>query len=224
MIRKGEGAERGALGNVYFLCNVSAEKVNELQELLNKKDQEMKVMEDRYKKYLEKAKSVSCLWFIGGWIIREMEGIFCCKVYNTTHKVYNTIINSQNYVFWMYNCNLTEWRAVWSEIVRVIVACCIPWFLVGPFLFLVSLWGHFGFSLKNLQWKPLNFISVGSIVHRSTSVSNAVFSIGSFFLFSGDKNSRSKAQFRRSTWGNCFISRFDCPSCWKFFLMVRILH
>lgn len=66
MIRKGEGAERGALGNVYFLCNVSAEKVNELQELLNKKDQEMKVMEDRYKKYLEKAKSVSCLWFIGG--------------------------------------------------------------------------------------------------------------------------------------------------------------
>jgi len=36
----------------------SAEKVNELQELLNKKDQEMKIMEDRYKKYLEKAKSV----------------------------------------------------------------------------------------------------------------------------------------------------------------------
>ena len=33
--------------------------MNELQELLNKKDQEMKVMEDRYKKYLEKAKSVS---------------------------------------------------------------------------------------------------------------------------------------------------------------------
>ena len=40
-----------------------AEKVNELQELLNKKDQEMKGMEDRYKKYLEKAKSVSkYLW------------------------------------------------------------------------------------------------------------------------------------------------------------------
>lgn len=52
--KKGECAERGAM-----LCNVSAEKVNELQELLNKKDQEMKVMEDRYKKYLEKAKSVS---------------------------------------------------------------------------------------------------------------------------------------------------------------------
>ena len=95
MIRKGEGAERGALGNVYFLCNVSAEKVNELQELLNKKDQEMKVMEDRYKKYLEKAKSVSCLWFIGGWIIREMEGIFCCKVYNNTHTKY-TIPHTQS--------------------------------------------------------------------------------------------------------------------------------
>ena len=47
------------LDAVFFL----AEKVNELQELLNKKDQEMKVMEDRYKKYLEKAKSVSkYLW------------------------------------------------------------------------------------------------------------------------------------------------------------------
>jgi len=40
-------------------CFVLAEKVNELQEQLNKKDQEMKIMEDRYKKYLEKAKSVS---------------------------------------------------------------------------------------------------------------------------------------------------------------------
>ena len=37
----------------------SAEKVNELQELLSKKDQEMKAMETKYKKYLEKAKSVS---------------------------------------------------------------------------------------------------------------------------------------------------------------------
>lgn len=40
-------------------CSAPAEKVTELEELLNKKDQEMKVMEDRYKKYLEKAKSVS---------------------------------------------------------------------------------------------------------------------------------------------------------------------
>ena len=47
-----------------YYC-ASAEKVNELQELLNKKDQEMKVMEDRYKKYLEKAKSVSlCSAFV----------------------------------------------------------------------------------------------------------------------------------------------------------------
>lgn len=45
--------------SLYSRVRVSAEKVNELQELLNKKDQEMKVMEDRYKKYLEKAKSVS---------------------------------------------------------------------------------------------------------------------------------------------------------------------
>ena len=50
---------------ISLYSRVSAEKVNELQELLNKKDQEMKVMEDRYKKYLEKAKSVSlCLAFI----------------------------------------------------------------------------------------------------------------------------------------------------------------
>ena len=160
------------------------------------------------------------------WLNNQGNGrdILLQSIQYHTHKVYNTIINSQNYVFWMYNCNLTEWRAVWSEIIRVIAVCCTLWFLVGPSLFLVSFWGHFGFSLKNLQWKPLNFIPVGSIVHRSTSVSNAVFSIGSFFLFSGDKNSRSKAQFRRSTWGNCFSSRFDCPSCWKFFLIVMILH
>ena len=44
---------------IFFL----AEKVNELQELLNKKDQEMKGMEERYKRYLDKAKSVSkYLW------------------------------------------------------------------------------------------------------------------------------------------------------------------
>ena len=49
------------LGAVFFFF--LAEKVNELQELLNKKDREMKVMEERYKKYLDKAKSVSkYLW------------------------------------------------------------------------------------------------------------------------------------------------------------------
>ena len=41
-----------------FFFFLIAEKVNELQGMLVKKEQEMKVMEDRYKKYLEKAKSV----------------------------------------------------------------------------------------------------------------------------------------------------------------------
>lgn len=34
-------------------------KIEELQEALRKKEEEMKQMEERYKKYLEKAKSVS---------------------------------------------------------------------------------------------------------------------------------------------------------------------
>ena len=65
-------------------CFALAEKVTELQELLNKKDQEMKHMEDRYKKYLEKAKSVS-IWKII-WLFRlnltiiETKGtIFRCQ-------------------------------------------------------------------------------------------------------------------------------------------------
>lgn len=33
--------------------------MDELEEALKKKDEDMKQMEDRYKKYLEKAKSVS---------------------------------------------------------------------------------------------------------------------------------------------------------------------
>ena len=37
----------------------SAKKVTELEDLVTKKDQEMKAMEDRHKRYLEKAKSVS---------------------------------------------------------------------------------------------------------------------------------------------------------------------
>ena len=36
----------------------SAEKVVTLQDMLNKKDDDMKSMEERYKKYLEKAKAV----------------------------------------------------------------------------------------------------------------------------------------------------------------------
>ncbi|XP_075345346.1 protein Hook homolog 3-like isoform X4 [Mycteria americana] len=39
-------------------CNNSSLKIEELQEALRKKDEEMKQMEERYKKYLEKAKSV----------------------------------------------------------------------------------------------------------------------------------------------------------------------
>ncbi|KAM6364431.1 protein Hook homolog 3-like isoform 2-T2 [Pluvialis apricaria] len=39
-------------------CSNSSFKIEELQEALRKKDEEMKQMEERYKKYLEKAKSV----------------------------------------------------------------------------------------------------------------------------------------------------------------------
>ncbi|XP_055553985.1 protein Hook homolog 3-like isoform X3 [Falco biarmicus] len=39
-------------------CNNNSLKIEELQEALRKKDEEMKQMEERYKKYLEKAKSV----------------------------------------------------------------------------------------------------------------------------------------------------------------------
>ncbi|XP_074424255.1 protein Hook homolog 3-like isoform X4 [Larus michahellis] len=39
-------------------CSNSSLKIEELQEALQKKDEEMKQMEERYKKYLEKAKSV----------------------------------------------------------------------------------------------------------------------------------------------------------------------
>lgn len=43
-----------------LLC--TAQKIEELQEALRKKDEDMKQMEDRYKKYLEKAKSVSSIF------------------------------------------------------------------------------------------------------------------------------------------------------------------
>uniref|UniRef100_A0A7N6F885 Calponin-homology (CH) domain-containing protein n=1 Tax=Anabas testudineus TaxID=64144 RepID=A0A7N6F885_ANATE len=39
-------------------CSLSAQRVEELEEALKKKDDDMKQMEERYKKYLEKAKSV----------------------------------------------------------------------------------------------------------------------------------------------------------------------
>lgn len=58
IVQKAEMTQKIPLNRPNF-CSAPAEKVTELEELLNKKDQEMKVMEDRYKKYLEKAKSVS---------------------------------------------------------------------------------------------------------------------------------------------------------------------
>ncbi len=36
-----------------------AKKINELQEILRKKDEDMKQMEERYKRYVEKARTVS---------------------------------------------------------------------------------------------------------------------------------------------------------------------
>uniref|UniRef100_A0A8C6LT08 Protein Hook homolog 3 n=1 Tax=Nothobranchius furzeri TaxID=105023 RepID=A0A8C6LT08_NOTFU len=42
----------------YYIFNFFSQLVDELEEALKKKDEEMKQMEDRYKKYLEKAKSV----------------------------------------------------------------------------------------------------------------------------------------------------------------------
>lgn len=39
----------------------AAQRVDELEDALKKKDEDMKQMEERYKKYLEKAKSVSKL-------------------------------------------------------------------------------------------------------------------------------------------------------------------
>lgn len=44
-----------------------AQRVDELEEALKKKDDEMKQMEERYKKYLEKAKSVRIFLFFIFW-------------------------------------------------------------------------------------------------------------------------------------------------------------
>lgn len=45
-----------------MLFPLLVQRVEELEEALKKKDEDMKQMEERYKKYLEKAKSVStCL-------------------------------------------------------------------------------------------------------------------------------------------------------------------
>lgn len=39
-----------------------AKKIDELQEILRKKDEDMKQMEERYKLYVEKARTVSPTW------------------------------------------------------------------------------------------------------------------------------------------------------------------
>lgn len=44
--------------NLFFLLLV-AKKIDELQEILRKKDEDMKQMEQRYKRYVEKARTVS---------------------------------------------------------------------------------------------------------------------------------------------------------------------
>uniref|UniRef100_A0A4W6DHG3 Hook microtubule tethering protein 3 n=1 Tax=Lates calcarifer TaxID=8187 RepID=A0A4W6DHG3_LATCA len=55
-------------------CSLSAQRVEELEEALKKKDEDMKQMEERYKKYLEKAKSVS-IFFAAGFLCLY----FCSK-------------------------------------------------------------------------------------------------------------------------------------------------
>lgn len=49
---------------IFYCVSSAALKIEELQEALRKKEEEMKQMEERYKKYLEKAKSVS-MNFVG---------------------------------------------------------------------------------------------------------------------------------------------------------------
>lgn len=44
--------------NIFFSFPV-AKKIDELQETLRKKDEDMKQMEERYKRYVEKARTVS---------------------------------------------------------------------------------------------------------------------------------------------------------------------
>ncbi len=41
------------------MCVSVAKKVDELQEILRKKDEDMRRMEERYKRYVEKARTVS---------------------------------------------------------------------------------------------------------------------------------------------------------------------
>lgn len=43
---------------IFFFLPVVAKKIDELQEILRKKDEDMKRMEERYKHYVEKARTV----------------------------------------------------------------------------------------------------------------------------------------------------------------------
>lgn len=43
---------------VTFFSLLVAKKINELQEILRKKDEDMKQMEERYKRYVKKARTV----------------------------------------------------------------------------------------------------------------------------------------------------------------------
>lgn len=43
----------------FISFSITAQKINELEAALQKKDEDMKAMEERYKMYLEKARNVS---------------------------------------------------------------------------------------------------------------------------------------------------------------------
>lgn len=47
---------------VTFFSLLVAKKIDELQEILRKKDEDMKQMEERYKRYVEKARTVRTYW------------------------------------------------------------------------------------------------------------------------------------------------------------------
>ena len=50
------------IGHVsFFFFSTIVQKINELEAALQKKDEDMKAMEERYKMYLEKARNVSGL-------------------------------------------------------------------------------------------------------------------------------------------------------------------
>uniref|UniRef100_A0A8C9SYF6 Protein Hook homolog 3 n=1 Tax=Scleropages formosus TaxID=113540 RepID=A0A8C9SYF6_SCLFO len=60
-------------------------KVEELEEALRKKDEDMKLMEERYKKYLEKAKSVIALLSHSAWVAQEDMGSIPAQSVSSLH-------------------------------------------------------------------------------------------------------------------------------------------